>query len=220
MVTLVGWLVGYYLIDLFTTVPMDRFMDTNQIFCSYHNLDSMDPETYKANMLAKFSQSLVTAQDETTASSSSEEPKEWEYIRVDALGFLPGLVCPHHDRVQSNGVLRAHDFDRLLLQSKDERGIAIDHWAALIIDGEDYQVMSLEGKEGSVKDGNEFVTDGSGIPGIWIKEVVVQDDGQDRVIQRACPTKGKVKDLFREATKIVNDEAALRQCRIDNPQPT
>ena len=179
MVTLVGWLAGCCLFDLFTPVPMDRFMDTDQILCSYHNQDSMDPETYKKNTLAKFSDSLVTAQDETTASSSSEELKEWEYIRVDALGFLPGLVCPHHDRVQSNGVLRAHDFDRLLLQSKDERGIAIDHWAALIIDGEDFQVMSLEGKEGSVKDGNEFVTDGSGIPGIWIKEVVVQEDGQD-----------------------------------------
>eukprot|EP01052_Picozoa_sp_SAG31_P018987 SAG31_NODE_1367_length_8615_cov_12.875763_4_plen_73_part_00 len=34
----------------------------------------------------------------------------WEYIRIPCLGLLPGLCCPHHDRVQSNGVLRADDF--------------------------------------------------------------------------------------------------------------
>ena len=26
------------------------------------------------------------------------EAKKWRYIRVPGLGFLPGLVCPHHDR--------------------------------------------------------------------------------------------------------------------------
>jgi hypothetical protein len=26
------------------------------------------------------------------------EAKKWSYIRVPGLGFLPGLVCPHHDR--------------------------------------------------------------------------------------------------------------------------
>jgi dipeptidase E len=38
----------------------------------------------------------------------------WEYVRVEALGILPGLVCPHFDKTQSNGVLRAADFDAML----------------------------------------------------------------------------------------------------------
>jgi dipeptidase E len=187
------------------------------ILYHYFIIDSMDPDTYKKSMLSKFSDSSIVVKDESsTTGLSSEAPKEWEYIRVDALGFLPGLVCPHHDRIQSNGVLRANDFDRLLLQSPRELGIAIDHWAALVIDGEDYYVMSLEDKEGSVLNEKDWVTNGSGKPGIWIKEVV--NDGQE-VYQQICPRQGKVKDLFRVASKITNNEDALLQCRIENPQP-
>jgi len=54
---------------------------------------------------------------------------EWSYIRCPCLGFLPGLVCPHYDKVQSNGVLRANDFDDMLLRHSSERGVGIDHWA-------------------------------------------------------------------------------------------
>jgi dipeptidase E len=59
---------------------------------------------------------------------------------VPCLGFLPGLVCPHHDKVQSNGVLRAIDFDAMLLRHAGEQGICIDHWAALCVDGDAYEV--------------------------------------------------------------------------------
>jgi hypothetical protein len=38
----------------------------------------------------------------------------WEYVRVEALAVLPGLLCPHFDKTQSNGVLRATDFDAML----------------------------------------------------------------------------------------------------------
>ena len=46
-----------------------------------------------------------------TATTVVEGGDSWEYIRCPCLGLLPGLICPHHDRVQSNGVLRATDFD-------------------------------------------------------------------------------------------------------------
>eukprot|EP00435_Cladocopium_sp_Y103_P034238 s760_g8.t2 len=52
---------------------------------------------------------------------------------IDGLGFLPGLCCPHHDRVQSNGILRADDFEELLRRHPTERGICIDDWTALEI---------------------------------------------------------------------------------------
>jgi hypothetical protein len=49
-------------------------------------------------------------------------------------------VCPHHDKVQSNGVLRAIDFDAMLLRHEGEQGICIDHWAALCVDGDAFEV--------------------------------------------------------------------------------
>lgn len=59
--------------------------------------DSADPHYFKQAML---SPEWGTDADPSTAD------KSWEYIRVPALGFLPGLVCPHHDRTQSNGTSR------------------------------------------------------------------------------------------------------------------
>lgn len=177
--------------------------------------DSMDPDTYREAMLKRFCGTDSISVTDEADTASSDVKKEWNYIRIPALGFVPGLVCPHHDRTQSNGLLRAIDFDRLLLQSPGELGIAIDHWAALVIDGENYHVMSFEEKEGSVKDGESFVSDGSGRPGIWIKEVV-----GGKVQHRVCPVQGLTKDLLRRPTiEIVNDDDALDQCRADNPQP-
>eukprot|EP00434_Breviolum_minutum_P012807 symbB.v1.2.011288.t1/scaffold754.1/size165080/2 len=63
--------------------------------------------------------------------SGDEVSKRWEYIRIDGLRFLPGLCCPHHDRVQSNGILRSTDFEELLKRHPTERGICIDDWTAL-----------------------------------------------------------------------------------------
>merc|ERR1712241_1406179 len=33
---------------------------------------------------------------------SEAEGKEWQYIRIPGLGFLPGICVPHGDRTQSN----------------------------------------------------------------------------------------------------------------------
>jgi hypothetical protein len=75
--------------------------------------DSMDPDTYRVPMLA----AAAAAQEGATAAApAAGAAKAWQYIRIDGLGFLPGLVCPHHDRVQSNGVPRATDFDAMLLR--------------------------------------------------------------------------------------------------------
>lgn len=178
----------------------------------------MDPDTYKGAMLSNFADAYCssTAKDETAVAPSAEI-KHWNYIRVPALGFLPGLICPHHDKVQSNGVLRAIDFDRILLQSPEEIGIAIDHWAALVLDGDSYEVLSLAGKPGSVPTdgGEEYVADGSGKPGIWIKQVF-----EGKVQQRPCLPKGSTAELLHKCTgKIINDEEALRLCRQENPPP-
>lgn len=156
--------------------------------------DSMDPASYKHAMVTK----SVTGVE---APLSDAERTGWVYIRVPGLGLLPGLCCPHHDRVQSNGVLRATDFDGMLLRHAGETGICIDHYAALVVDGEDYWVVSVDDREGSV----------GGRPGVWQKTVV---DGE--VQANVAPTAGKVSELLREADAIVED-VRLEEARAANP---
>lgn len=168
--------------------------------------DSMDPETYKPYLLA---------QEETTGTLrvpalSEAERTGWEYIRVPGLGFLPGLCCPHHDRIQSNGVLRATDFDGMLLRHAGEQGIGIDHFAALIVDGEDYRVIAVAGREGSV-DGERFAPQRQGKPGVWKKTVV-----EGKVQASVVPETGKVRDLLSKATAIEEDPR-LAAARAANP---
>lgn len=149
--------------------------------------------------------------DDESDDEEANDAKEWQYFRVSALGFLPGLVSPHLDRVQSNGILRARDFDRCLLRHAGERGIGIDHFAALVVDGPKYQILSLPGKEGTLKDGN-FVEDGSGKPWVWIKQVT---DG--RVVSQPCPFEGSLIDILRTASTIVEDTEETQKCRLANP---
>ena len=75
----------------------------------------------------------------------AEDKGKWEYIRVPGLGIFPGLMCPHYDKVQSNGVLRASDFDKMLVAHSGERGIGLDHFCALVTSA-DVTVLSPEGK--------------------------------------------------------------------------
>lgn len=87
----------------------------------------MDPDSYKESKLSSShgsgSADVDDANDDNLPiedKGEDEDPKEWDYIRVDGLGFIPGLCCPHHDRVQSNGILRATDFDDMLLRHPTE----------------------------------------------------------------------------------------------------
>lgn len=185
--------------------------------------NSMDPDTYADYRLKKFGGATTVNEDESSKLGS--EIKDWKYIRVDGLGFLPGMVSPHLDRVQSNGILRAKDFDSMLQRHPGERGIGIDHWAALVVSGEYYSVLSLEGKPGSVLksyDSNnpeavEFAVDSNGnargVPGIWIKDV----DADGTVYSRVCPPNGRLRDILRVPEKIVRDVEDIQKCREANP---
>lgn len=189
--------------------------------------DSMDPDTYYPAMQAKFGSSRSASnQNLEESSAASSEKKDWNYIRVPGLGFLPGIVCPHHDRIQSNGLLRAHDFDQMLLRQYQQQkvndndddcgeiGIGIDHWAALVIDGDDsYRVVSLEDKPGSVlAETSSFSPDAKGVPGVWIKRVV-----KDKVVCTLLPASGKLSEVLQRRQRPVKDDKALEQCRRDNP---
>lgn len=90
----------------------------------------MDPDSYKEAKLGSAHGDSEPDIDDATEGQKEEEKdegvdddddaKEWDYIRVNGLGFVPGLCCPHHDRVQSNGVLRATDFDDMMLRHPTE----------------------------------------------------------------------------------------------------
>ncbi len=174
--------------------------------------DSMDPQTYKTYMLMAAEEQAQTSQ---TAALSEAERTGWAYIRVPGLSLLPGLCCPHHDRTQSNGILRAVDFDAMLLRHAGETGLGIDHFADLVVDGESYRVISIADRPGSV-DGTRFCPDRGGVPGIW-KKTVVDGKVQAAVVQAA----GKISDLLRQADVIVEDArvAAARAANLDD-QPS
>lgn len=184
--------------------------------------DSMDPDTYKIPMLKKHGGAAAAEAVADESSTLTETKKDWKYIRINGLGMFHGLMCPHHDRVQSNGVLRANDFDEMMLKHPGEVGIGLDHWAALVAEGDDnYSVLSLEGKPGSVLYGADgapsFSPEAKGVPGIWIKRVVEKEDGSKTVESRLCPPKGKLSDILKPASEILEDTEDMQRCRRDNP---
>ncbi len=67
---------------------------------------------------------------------TDEEISSWNYVRVAGLGLVPALCCPHHDTTQSNGVARATDFDRMMLENPAEVGICIDNNCAFIYESQ------------------------------------------------------------------------------------
>jgi len=41
----------------------------------------------------------------------------------------------------------------MMLRHPNEQGICIDHWAALVVNDGEYEILSLDNKPGSNKDG-------------------------------------------------------------------
>ena len=169
--------------------------------------DSADPESYADAMLAGASA------EASTYGASGSDAKPWEYIRCGGLGVLPGLCCPHHDRTQSNGVLRAVDYDGMLRRHNGETGVCIDHFAALVVDGADYSILSLDGKPGTALADRDAAPDftGAGAPWIWLKRVV----GEAVVATRLAP-RGRLADALTPATAIVEDPR-VEAARAANP---
>ena len=189
--------------------------------------DSADPDSYQSAMINEAqlaaSSSIIDKKDEASeAPATAEDTKQWEYIRAPCLGLLPGLVCPHHDRTQSNGKPRADDFDKMLVERCDnEIGIGIDHFAALVFDGNGgYEVLAIPDKPGSVlfNSGSSssedigFTAKGDGIPGCW-KKVVVNGE----IIRTLIAPRGRVGELLEEASGSIHEDERVNRARIENP---
>lgn len=177
----------------------------------------------------------VETDDESTNSS------DWDYIRVEGLGIMPGtsytytlravnvlphsnivliillpptpgLICPHNDRIQSNGVLRMKDFESMMKRHPHEVGIGIDHYAALEFNGADFRVLSIPGQMGSI-DVNDG---GSNVPGVWVNYV----DENGIVHSKVCPRSGKVHELLQtveDPSKHLLLDKKVQLCRKENP---
>lgn len=71
--------------------------------------------------------------------SLSFEQEEWEYIRVEGLGLLEGLHCPHFDSA-TEGKPRTESFSQFMQESK-EMGVAVDEHCAIIFGDGTYRVI-------------------------------------------------------------------------------
>ena len=170
------------------------------LFFTAGHSDSADPSTYKLE---------------------NDMPRGvWEYIRCPAFDMLPGLLCPHYDKVQSNGKLRADDFAEMHARHIHERGVCIDHWAALVVDGEDYHVMSAEGEQGSMLSDGSFSRDRKGKPWIWIlkegsgERYPVEREGSLSTLLARAPTAGA--EAAAAAAAVVAD-TRVDTIRSENP---
>jgi dipeptidase E len=101
-------------------------------------------------------------------------------------------------------MLRRHD---------GEVGVCIDHFAALVVDGADYSILSLEGKPGTALADRDAPADftGAGTPWVWIKRLV----GEAIVATRLEP-RGRLADALTPATAIVEDPR-VEAARAANP---
>ena len=139
--------------------------------------------------------------------------KSWAYVRVPGLSVLPGLFCPHYDKVESNGELRAKSFETMMKMHSGETGICVDNWAALIIENGKYRVVSRRGKNGSVSEGGGYTADRhTGRPGAFV--VGITPDG--RQTRRNVPATGSLGGLLKQARFVVQSPM-LKVARIQNP---
>ncbi|KAK7195137.1 Peptidase family S51 [Novymonas esmeraldas] len=155
---------------------------------------SADPATFRTAMLAKAAAAEESVASETPA--TTEAPKEegtWSYIRVHGLDVLPGLLCPHYDVAQGDrAVRREEDFAAMMLRHPTERGIALDHWATLVLPGDgSYEVLAVPGH--TRHSGAGEPEGQASAPGLFVLEV----DGDGALQRRRADGTGSLAQLLR-----------------------
>lgn len=179
--------------------------------------DSADPATYLQPSLTRATIDaglLLPADVEKEKAKLAGLSTSWSYIRVHGLDVLPGLLCPHFDVTQGNGVRREEDFTKMLKRHPTERGIGMDHWSVLVLRGDGhYEVMAVPGKARTVTPGDITVT--AAVPGVFTLDVV---DGTVRRLR--APAEGNVSDLLRSPTGPVVPDPFERFHAMENPTPS
>lgn len=223
-------LVFYWRVYSFVLLRFLPFVTLQGAICWFDggHSDSADPASYRLSKLkaneAESDEKEEKKGDENEIKADIDPSNDWEYIRVDGLGIWPGLICPHYDQTQSNGVLRMTDFDSMMKRHPYELGIGIDHYAALEVNGDEFRILSVPGEIGSVpsrigEDADEECNGGvnsGNVPGAWIKYV----DEKGTLHSMVCPRSGKVSELL-QFVKEPNEHLVLDErvelCRKENP---
>lgn len=143
---------------------------------------------------------------------SEEVMNNWAYIRAPGLGIINGLFCPHYDMVEGNGELRSKVFTAMLQQHSGEYGISVDNWAALRIEGNNYKVISREGKKGSVDANGNYTDKSDGRPGSWIMSITTNGKLNRTLVKE----EGLLSDISRKANYI-SEDMMLNVARRQNP---
>lgn len=78
------------------------------------------------------------------------DPKNWDYIRVRCLNFLPLIHCPHYDS-ETGGRKRKGDFKRMMKKYPSKMGIACDDGVAVEYLGDQYRVLSSLKEKGAYR---------------------------------------------------------------------
>lgn len=179
--------------------------------------DSADPASYlqpsltRAALDAGIIPADEVAKEEANLANLSTS---WSYIRVHGLNILPGLLCPHFDVTQANGVRREEDFTKMLKRHPSERGIGMGHWSVLVLKGDGaYEVMAVPDKTRAATSGDASAT--ATVPGVFTVDVV------DGAVQRVrVPNTGKVSDLLRVPSGPVIADPFERYYAMENPTPS
>lgn len=179
--------------------------------------DSADPASYLQSSLtrAALDAGLIPASDVAKEEAAlANLSTSWSYIRVHGINLLPGLLCPHFDVTQGNGVRREEDFTKMMRRHPTERGIGMDHWSVLVLQGDgSYEVMAVPGKTRAATEGDTSAS--ATVPGIFTLDVV------NGAVQRVrVPTTGKVSDLLRQPTGPVVADPFERYYAMENPTPS
>lgn len=212
-------------------------------FTSGHS-DSADPTTYRS--FASTENSNNNENKHNNNLNNDPKSKQWSYIRVHGLNILPGMICPHFDKTQSNLIPRKDDFAKMLKRHPTEHGIGIDHWAVLILSGDgSYEVYSVFGKscDNSLNtrkveidnakkryDNNDETDNETGTSGnnegkkrydISLTPGVYTLDVIDgQVHQHSVARTGKVSELIKPPTGPVINDPFERFYAMSNPTPS
>lgn len=190
-------------------------------WCTSGHSDSANPMTYVVPSLLRAAGREAEIDEETKS-------KSWMFIRVHGLGIFPGILCPHYDMIGGNGVSREKDFSQMLLRHEVERGVGLDHWAALLMKGDGSYEVFVVPPTSRVSATKEPTKREEEKIGVYLLDVVKQDvkegktteekekeevaagkvrkDGQRVVLRRMAPMCGEVKDIFRPPTGVVIDD--------------
>jgi dipeptidase E len=172
--------------------------------CNGGHSDSMAPDSYKnppGPLLNPSAEARVVVD------------ANWAYIRAPGIGIINSLCCPHYDMTGSNGVHRAVDFAAMLQRHSGEDAIGVDNFAALVITGDSYRVISRAGKPGSAGPDGSFVANRTGVPAVWR----LRTDSESGVLVRTLvPVMGELAAIL-VPPRYLAPETQLAVARQQNP---